>query len=57
MGMYSIVSHKVIKKRQSSKDLLWTKKGALQIEMHPIFGVYIFTDAFVQLRHRLELKA
>jgi hypothetical protein len=33
------------------------KKGALQIEMHPIFGVYIFTDAFVQLRHRLELKA
>ena len=47
MGMYSIVSHKVIKKRQSSKDLLWAKKGALQIEMHPIFGVYIFTDAFV----------
>lgn len=57
MGMYSIVSHKVIKKRQSSKDLLWAKKGALQLEMHPIFGVYIFTDAFVQLRHRLELKA
>lgn len=57
MGMYSIVSHKVIKKRQSSKNLLWAKKGALQIEMHPIFGVYIFTDAFVQLRHRLELKA
>jgi hypothetical protein len=41
----------------SNKDLLWAKKGALQIEMHPIFGVYIFTDAFVQLRHRLELKA
>lgn len=57
MGMYSIVSHKVIKKRQSSKDLLWAKKGALQIEMHPIFGVYIFTDAFVQLRHRLDAKS
>ena len=65
MGMYSIVSHKVIKKRQSSKDLLWAKKGALQIEMHPIFGVYIFTDAFVQLqgqpfvhgnRHELRFK-
>lgn len=26
MGMYSIVSHKVIKKRQSSKNLLWAKK-------------------------------
>ncbi len=41
----------------SNKYLLWAKKGALKIEMHPIFGVYIFTDEFVQLRHRLELKA
>lgn len=47
MGMYSIVSHKVIKKRQSSKPVMGIKSGALQIEMHPIFGVYIFTNAFV----------
>lgn len=41
MGMYSIVSHKVIKKRQSSKDLLWAKKGALQIEMHLFWGLHL----------------
>ena len=46
MGMYSIVSHKVIKKRQSSKNLLWAKKGALQIEMHPILG---FTSSQMRL--------
>lgn len=39
--MYSIVSHKVIKKRQSSKDLLWAKKGALQIEMHLFWGLHL----------------
>lgn len=57
MGMYSIVSHKVIKKTAKFQKPVMGKKVALQIEMHPIFGVYIFTDAFVQLRHRLELKA